>query len=246
LLPSDLTGSQIYNPKSGEFSIKQGPIFTNLLLADEINRSPAKVQSALLEVMAEKQVTIANESFKIDGPFLVMATQNPVEQEGTYQLPEAQLDRFMLKTVLDYNTIDEELEVVNRVAVSGFDAVNQVANMDDIEELRSNFKQVHMDEAVKQYILKIIFATRYPQKYGLSEIQDLIDFGASPRGSIDLFKASCAKALIRGNDFATPLDVASVVTEVLQHRIVLSYQAQADNISAQSVIQKILKVIKAP
>ena len=246
LLPSDLTGSQIYNPKSGEFSIKQGPIFTNLLLADEINRSPAKVQSALLEVMAEKQVTIANESFKIDGPFLVMATQNPVEQEGTYQLPEAQLDRFMLKTVLDYNTIDEELEVVNRVAVSGFDTVNQVANMDDIEELRSNFKQVHMDEAVKQYILKIIFATRYPQKYGLSEIQDLIDFGASPRGSIDLFKASCAKALIRGNDFATPLDVASVVTEVLQHRIVLSYQAQADNISAQSVIQKILKVIKAP
>ena len=196
LLPSDLTGSQIYNPKSGEFSIKQGPIFTNLLLADEINRSPAKVQAALLEVMAEKQVTIASESFKIDEPFLVMATQNPVEQEGTYQLPEAQLDRFMLKTVLDYNTIEEELEVVNRVAVSGFDTVNQVANLSDIEEIRSNFKQVHMDEAVKQYILKIVFATRYPQEYGLTEIKDLIEFGASPRGSIDLFKASCAKALI--------------------------------------------------
>jgi len=175
-----------------------------------------------------------------------MATQNPVEQEGTYQLPEAQLDRFMLKTVLDYNTIEEELEVVNRVAVSGFDTVNQVANLSDIEEIRSNFKQVHMDEAVKQYILKIVFATRYPQKYGLTEIQDLIEFGASPRGSIDLFKASCAKALIRGNDFVTPLDVASVVTEVLQHRIVLSYQAQAENISAQSIIQKILKAIKAP
>ena len=246
LLPSDLTGSQIYNPKSGEFSIKQGPIFTNLLLADEINRSPAKVQSALLEVMAEKQVTIGNESFKIDEPFLVMATQNPVEQEGTYQLPEAQLDRFMLKTILDYNTIDEELEVVNRVAIRGFDAVNQVANMDDIQQLRDQFKQIHVDEAVKQYIVKIIFATRFPQDYGLEDIKDLIEFGASPRASIDLYKASCAKALIRGNDFVTPLDVASVVTEVLQHRIVLSYQAQADNISTQFIIQKILKAIKTP
>ncbi len=246
LLPSDLTGAQIYNPKSGEFSIKQGPIFTNLLLADEINRSPAKVQSALLEVMAEKQVTIANESFKIDEPFLVMATQNPVEQEGTYQLPEAQLDRFMLKTILDYNTIDEELEVVNRVAVSGFDTVNQVATMADIQQLRAEFKQVHVDEAVKQYMLNIIFATRYPQNYELEEIKDLIEFGASPRASIDLFKASCAKALIRGHDFVTPLDVASVVTEVLQHRIVLSYQAQADNISTQFIIQTILKAIKTP
>ncbi len=246
LLPSDLTGSQIYNPKSGEFSIKQGPIFTNLLLADEINRSPAKVQSALLEVMAEKQVTIGNESFKIDEPFLVMATQNPVEQEGTYQLPEAQLDRFMLKTILDYNTIDEELEVVNRVAIRGFDTVNQVANMDDIQQLRDQFKQIHVDEAVKQYIVKIIFATRFPQDYGLEDIKDLIEFGASPRASIDLYKASCAKALIRGNDFVTPLDVASVVTEVLQHRIVLSYQAQADNISTQFIIQKILKAIKTP
>ncbi len=241
LLPSDLTGSQIYNPKSGEFSIKQGPIFTNLLLADEINRSPAKVQSALLEV-----ITIGNESFKIDEPFLVMATQNPVEQEGTYQLPEAQLDRFMLKTILDYNTIDEELEVVNRVAIRGFDKVNQVANMDDIQQLRDQFKQIHVDEAVKQYIVKIIFATRFPQDYGLEDIKDLIEFGASPRASIDLYKASCAKALIRGNDFVTPLDVASVVTEVLQHRIVLSYQAQADNISTQFIIQKILKAIKTP
>jgi len=246
LLPSDLTGSQIYNPKSGEFSIKQGPIFTDLLLADEINRSPAKVQSALLEVMAEKQVTIGNESFKIGEPFLVMATQNPVEQEGTYQLPEAQLDRFMLKTILDYNTIDEELEVVNRVAIRGFDTVNQVANMDDIQQLRDQFKQIHVDEAVKQYIVKIIFATRFPQDYGLEDIKHLIEFGASPRASIDLYKASCAKALIRGNDFVTPLDVASVVTEVLQHRIVLSYQAQADNISTQFIIQKILKAIKTP
>ncbi len=246
LLPSDLTGSQIYNPKNGEFSIKQGPIFTNLLLADEINRSPAKVQSALLEVMAEKQVTIANESFKINEPFLVMATQNPVEQEGTYQLPEAQLDRFMLKTTLDYNTPEEELAVVNRVAVNGFEAVNQVANIEDINKLRLAFKQVHMDEAVKQYIIEIVFATRYPENYGLSDIKELIEFGASPRASIDLFKASCAKALIRGNDFVTPLDIASVVTEVLQHRIVLSYQAQAQGVDAKSIIQKILKAINTP
>ncbi|SMN11827.1 MoxR-like ATPase in aerotolerance operon [uncultured Candidatus Thioglobus sp.] len=246
LLPSDLTGAQIYNPKSGEFSIKQGPIFTNLLLADEINRSPAKVQSALLEVMAECQVTIANESFKIDEPFLVMATQNPVEQEGTYQLPEAQLDRFMLKTVLDYNTMEEELEVVNRVAVTGFDKVEQVADLHTIEEIRQQFKQVHMDEAVKEYIVKIIFATRYPQDYGLEEIKDFIDFGASPRGSIDLYKASCAKALIRGNDFTTPLDIANTAVEVLQHRLVLSYQAQAEGVSAKDIILKILKAVKAP
>ncbi|SMM98801.1 MoxR-like ATPase in aerotolerance operon [uncultured Candidatus Thioglobus sp.] len=246
LLPSDLTGAQIYNPKSGEFSIRKGPIFTNLLLADEINRSPAKVQSALLEVMAERQVTIASESFKIDEPFLVMATQNPVEQEGTYQLPEAQLDRFMLKTVLDYNTMEEELEVVNRVAVKGFESVQQVADLDTIAKIRQEFKQVHMDEAVKEYIVKIIFATRYPKDYGLEEIEDFIDFGASPRGSIDLYKASCAKALIRGNDFTTPLDVANTAVEVLQHRLVLSYQAQAEEVSAKEIIQKILRAVKAP
>ncbi|MBA5249703.1 MAG: AAA family ATPase [Gammaproteobacteria bacterium] len=246
LLPSDLTGAQIYNPKTGEFSVKQGPIFTNLLLADEINRSPAKVQSALLEVMAERQVTIANESFKIDEPFLVMATQNPVEQEGTYQLPEAQLDRFMLKTVLDYNTIEEELEVVNRVAIKGFEQVNQVAGIEDVVKLRQQFQQIHVDEAVRAYMLKIIFATRYPQNYGLASIESYIEFGASPRASIDLYKASCAKALIRGNDFVTPLDIASVVTEVLQHRIILSYQAQAENISVAMIIKQILEAIQTP
>lgn len=246
LLPSDLTGAQIYNPKNGEFNIKQGPIFTNLLLADEINRAPAKVQSALLEVMAEKQVTIASESFKISEPFLVMATQNPVEQEGTYQLPEAQLDRFMLKTVLDYNNIEEELSVVNRVAVLGFEQVVQVANLEDIDKIRKDFHDVHMDEELKKYILNIVFATRYPQKYNLDSIKDLIDFGASPRASIDLFKASCAKALIRGNDFVTPLDIASMAYEVLQHRIVLSYEAQAENITTSSIIKKILESVKAP
>ncbi|CAB9543245.1 MoxR-like ATPase in aerotolerance operon [Bathymodiolus brooksi thiotrophic gill symbiont] len=246
LLPSDLTGAQIYNPKTGEFSVKKGPIFTNLLLADEINRAPAKVQAALLEVMAERQVTIADESFKLEQPFLVMATQNPVEQEGTYQLPEAQLDRFMLKTVLDYNTLDEELEVVRRVAINGFEQVEQVADMADIVKIRQQFEKIHVDDAVQNYMLKIIFATRYPQDYGLDSIKHYIEFGASPRASIDLYKASCAKALIRGNDFVTPLDIASVVTEVLQHRIVLSYQAQAENMSVKAIIKQILEAIQVP
>ncbi|CAC9497295.1 MoxR-like ATPase in aerotolerance operon [uncultured Gammaproteobacteria bacterium] len=246
LLPSDLTGAQIYNPKTGEFSVKKGPIFTNLLLADEINRAPAKVQAALLEVMAERQVTIADESFKLDQPFLVMATQNPVEQEGTYQLPEAQLDRFMLKTVLDYNTLAEELEVVKRVAINGFEQVEQVADIADIVDIRQQFEKIHVDDAVQNYILKIIFATRYPQDYGLDSIKHYIEFGASPRASIDLYKASCAKALIRGNDFVTPLDIASVVTEVLQHRIVLSYQAQAENMSVEAIIKQILEAIQVP
>jgi MoxR-like ATPase len=246
LLPSDLTGAQIYNPKTGEFDIKKGPVFTNMLLADEINRSPAKVQSALLEAMAERQITIASKSFIIDEPFLVMATQNPVEQEGTYQLPEAQLDRFMLKTVLDYNSIEEELEVVNRVAVNGFEKVSQVANLEDIKAIKKDFSAVHMDEAVKKYALDLIFATRYPQRYGLDEIKDLIEFGASPRASIDLYKASCAKALLRGNDFVTPLDIANMAVSVLRHRLILSYQAQADNISETTIIKKILQAVKVP
>ena len=246
LLPSDLTGAQIYNPKTGEFSIKKGPIFTNLLLADEINRAPPKVQSALLEVMAEKQITIASESFKLDEPFLVMATQNPVEQEGTYQLPEAQLDRFMLKTVLDYNSIEEELEIVNRVAIDGFEKVKQIVDFDDLIKLRNDFQKVHIDEEVKKYILQIIFATRNPSKYGITDIENLIAFGVSPRASIDLVKASCAKAFIRGNDFVTPFDVASVVFEVLQHRIILSFEAQAENITTQFIIKKILQNIPTP
>jgi MoxR-like ATPase len=246
LLPSDLTGSQIYNPKTGEFSIKKGPIFTNLLLADEINRAPAKVQSALLEVMAEKQITLAGEAFKMDEPFLVMATQNPIEQEGTYPLPEAQLDRFMLKTVLNYNTFEEELEVVNRVAIKGFSSVNQVIKIEDIKQIRQDFKEIHMDEMVKKYILEIIFATRNPAKYGLEEVSEFIAFGASPRASIDLFKASCAHALLRGQDFATPLDVSRVAIQVLQHRIVLNYKAQAEEITPKILIEKILKCIKIP
>ena len=246
LLPSDVTGTEIYNPKNGEFSIKRGPIFTNLLLADEINRAPAKVQSSLLEVMQERQVTIGESTFKIDEPFLVMATENPVEQEGTYRLPEAQLDRFMLKVLVGYNTIEEEIEIVNRVAIHGFETINQVASFEDLAQIKEAFKKVHVDEAIKKYMSKIVFATRFPKEYGVDEIADYISFGASPRASIDLYKASCAIALIRGNDFVTPLDIGYIANSVLRHRILLNYKAQANNITTDSVIQKILENIKAP
>jgi MoxR-like ATPase len=246
LLPSDVTGTEIYNPKSGEFSIKQGPIFTNLLLADEINRAPAKVQAALLEVMQERQVTIGDHTFKIDEPFLVMATENPVEQEGTYRLPEAQLDRFMLKVLVGYNTLEEEQEIVNRVAINGFEEVNAVANLEDLAEIRQAFKKIHVDDAVKAYMTKLIFATRFPKEYGCDDVADYIEFGASPRASIDLYKASCAVALIRGNDFVTPLDIAYIANSVLRHRIILNYKAQANNITADDVIKSIIESVKAP
>ncbi|NOZ91537.1 MAG: AAA domain-containing protein [Epsilonproteobacteria bacterium] len=246
LLPSDVTGTEIYNPKSGEFSIKQGPIFTNLLLADEINRAPAKVQAALLEVMQERQVTIADQTFKIDEPFLVMATENPVEQEGTYRLPEAQLDRFMLKVMVGYNTIEEEMEIVERVAIKGFEQVEAVASVEDLRKIREDFKKVHVDDAIKEYMAKIIFATRFPKEYGVGDVADYISFGASPRASIDLYKASCAVALIRGNDFVTPLDISYIASSVLRHRVILNYKAQANDISTDTVIEKIIQTIKAP
>ena len=246
LLPSDITGTEIYNPKSGEFSIKRGPIFTNLLLADEINRAPAKVQAALLEVMQERQVTIGDTSFKIEEPFLVMATENPVEQEGTYRLPEAQLDRFMLKTLVGYNSLEEEMEIVKRVAINGFESVNQVATISDLATIKENFKKIHVDEAVQKYMAQIIFATRFPKEYGVNDVADYISFGGSPRASIDLYKASCAVALIRGKDYVTPLDISYIASSVLRHRIILNYKAQANNITTDSVIEKIINAIKAP
>ncbi|NPA61473.1 MAG: MoxR family ATPase [Epsilonproteobacteria bacterium] len=246
LLPSDIVGTKIYNPKDGEFEVKRGPIFTNLLLADEINRAPAKVQSALLEVMQERQVTIGENTFKIDEPFLVMATENPVEQEGTYQLPEAQLDRFMLKAMVGYNTLDEEIEIIDRVAVKGFEEVKSVASVEDLREIREQFKRIHVDSDIKRYIAEIIFATRFPKEYGVDGIEEYISFGASPRASIDLYKASCAVALLRGKDFVTPLDISYVVESVLRHRVVLNYKAQANDISSETIIQKILETIKTP
>ena len=246
LLPSDVTGTEIYSPKTGEFSIKKGPAFTNLLLADEINRAPAKVQAALLEVMQERQITIGDKTFKLDEPFLVMATQNPVESQGAYKLPEAQLDRFMLKVNVGYNSFEEELEIVNRVAISGFETIKQVASLDDLQQIKKNIKNINVDDALKEYMMKIIFATRNPKEYGIENIAQYIEYGASPRASIDLYKASVANAILRGNDYITPLDISSVVTSVLRHRIILNYKAQASNIDTDFIVKQIMLNIPTP
>jgi MoxR-like ATPase len=246
LLPSDITGNEILDLKNNDFTIKHGPIFTNLLLADEINRAGAKVQSALLEAMAEKQVTIGEDTFKLDNPFMVLATANPVEQEGTYELPEASLDRFMLKVKVDYNTIDEEFEIVQRVAKKGFETINQVVSKEQFESLKSQVKDIHIDDELSKYILKIIFATRFPSKYGLDEINGYIEFGASPRASIDLYKACKAYAFLEGKDFVTPYDISKVAFLVLRHRIVLNYNAIANEITTDDIIKKILETIPAP
>jgi len=239
LLPSDITGSLIFNQKEHRFEVKKGPVFTNLLLADEINRAPAKVQSALLEVMQEKQVTIGDESFKLSLPFLVMATQNPVESEGAYNLPEAQLDRFMMKVNVDYNSFEEELLIVKKIAKEevGFESINQVSSKDDLEELKTACKSVHIDDAIVKYMLEIIFATRKNPN---------LTFGSSPRGSIDLFKASRARAFIDGKDYVTPFDVAKVAVDVLKHRVILNYEAEAKGLTSEMIIQDIIKEIKAP
>lgn len=246
LLPSDIVGSEIYNMKTGNFEIKKGPAFTNLLLADEINRAPSKVQSALLEVMQEHQITLGDNTFRLDEPFLVMATQNPIEQEGAYRLPEAQLDRFMLNVLVGYNDFEEEVEIVDRVAVKGFGKIEQVANKDDILSLRDEAKSVHIDQEVKKYIIRLIHATREPENYGLAQLKEYIQFGASPRASIDLYKASLALAFINSKDYVTPLDTAKIVKNVLRHRITLNYKARAKGISADDIISKVLEVVKAP
>ncbi|BCD67556.1 MoxR family ATPase [Nitratiruptor sp. YY09-18] len=246
LLPSDIIGTEIYDPAKNEFKIKRGPVFTNLLLADEINRAPAKVQSALLEVMQERQVTIGDETFMIDRPFLVMATQNPVEQEGAYNLPEAQLDRFMMKLVVGYNTKEEELEIARRVANNAFGKIEMVATKEDLEKLKNEVVQVHIDPEVEEYIIDLVFATREPQNYGLGELKKYIDFGASPRASIDMFKASKALAYMRGKEYVTPLEIAYVVKDVLRHRIILSYEAEAEDIKADFIIDKILEAVPIP
>ena len=246
LLPSDIIGTEIYDPSNNTFKIKQGPIFTNLLLADEINRAPAKVQSALLEVMQERQVTIGDETFKIDLPFLVMATQNPVEQEGAYELPEAQLDRFMMKLVVGYNTKEEELEIARRVANNGFGEIEQVATIDDLNKIREEALQVHMDEEIEKYIIELVSATRDPKAYGLNELEAYIEFGASPRASIDMYKASRAIAYLKGQDYVSPLEIAYIAKEILRHRIILSYEAQAEEITADEIIEKILMAVPIP
>ena len=246
LLPADVVGTLIYNIKENDFSIKKGPIFANFVLADEINRAPAKVQSALLEAMQEKQVTIGDETFILDKPFLVMATQNPVEQEGTYPLPEAQVDRFMLKTVIDYPKKAEE-QLIMRANLKGtWDKVNPVVSVEQILKAQSAVRDVYMDEKIEKYILDIIFATRYPENYNLSDLKGLISFGASPRGSINLATAAKCYAFIKRRGYVIPEDVRAVVHDVLRHRIGITYEAEAENITSEDMINKIVNVIEVP
>lgn len=246
LLPADVVGTLIYNMKLADFSIKKGPIFANFVLADEINRAPAKVQSALLEAMQEKQVTIGDETFILDKPFLVMATQNPVEQEGTYPLPEAQVDRFMLKTVIDYPSLENEQLIIRANLKGAFEKINAVVTVGQILRAQEAVKEVYMDEKIEKYILDIIFATRYPENYGLADLKPLINFGASPRGSINLATAAKCYAFIRRRGYVIPEDVRAVVHDILRHRIGITYEAEAENITSVNIIDKIVNKIEVP
>ncbi len=246
LLPADVVGTLIYNMKENDFSIKKGPIFANFVLADEINRAPAKVQSALLEAMQEKQVTIGDETFVLDKPFLVMATQNPVEQEGTYPLPEAQVDRFMLKTVIDYPKQAEEQLIMRANLKGDWDKVNPVVSVSQIIKAQDVVREVYMDEKIEKYILDIIFATRYPEKYKLPNLKPLISFGASPRGSINLATAAKCYAFIKRRGYVIPEDVRAVVHDVLRHRIGITYEAEAENVTSEDIINKIVNEIEVP
>jgi len=246
LLPADVTGTLIYNMKENDFSIKKGPIFANFVLADEINRAPAKVQSALLEAMQEKQVTIGDETFILDKPFLVMATQNPIEQEGTYPLPEAQIDRFMLKTVIDYPKMEEEQLIVRANLKGSFENVNPVVTIKQILNAQKAVREVYMDEKIEKYILDIIFATRYPEKYKLADLKPLISFGASPRGSINLAMAAKCYAFIKRRGYVIPEDIRALVHDVLRHRIGITYEAEAENVTSEDIINKIVNEIEVP
>ena len=246
LLPADVVGTMIYNIKANDFTIKKGPVFANFVLADEINRAPAKVQSALLEAMQEKQVTIGDETFILDKPFLVMATQNPVEQEGTYTLPEAQVDRFMLKTVVDYPSMDDEKLIIRANLSGSFEKISPVVSIKEIIKAQSTINEVYMDEKIESYILDIIFATREPSRYKLSELEPLISFGASPRGSINLALASKCYAFIKRRGYVIPEDVRAVVHDVLRHRIGITYEAEAENLTSVDIINKIVNQIEVP
>ena len=246
LLPADVVGTMIYNMKENDFYIKKGPIFANFVLADEINRAPAKVQSALLEAMQERQITIGDTTFNLDQPFLVMATQNPVEQEGTYPLPEAQVDRFMLKTVIDYPKLSDEQTIMRQNLNGNFTAINPVVSIDQIIKAREAANEVYMDEKIEKYILDIIFATRYPERYKISQLKPLISFGASPRGSINLAKAAKCYAFIKRRGYVIPEDVRAIVYDVLRHRIGITYEAEAENISSVDIINSIINEIEVP
>ncbi len=246
LLPADVVGTQIYNPAKAEFTVRKGPIFANFVLADEINRAPAKVQSALLEAMQERQVTIGNETFKLDEPFLVLATQNPIEQEGTYPLPEAQVDRFLLKVKIGYPTQDEERDIIRRNLNAGPEGVHKVISVETLLKAREAITKVYMSEKIEKYILDIVFATRTPDLFGLKNMAPLITYGASPRASIALAQASRALAFLNRRGYVTPDDVRDICPDVLRHRIGLTYEAEAENISQEDIIKQILQTIVIP
>ena len=246
LLPADVVGTMIYSQKEEAFQVKKGPVFANFVLADEINRAPAKVQSALLEAMQEHQVTIGDNTFKLPTPFLVMATQNPIEQEGTYQLPEAQVDRFMLKVIIDYPTLEEEKKIMRENLVGGLPQVMPVTTAEEIMRAREVVSQVYIDEKIEQYIANIVFATRYPDRYNLKELSDLITFGGSPRASINLAKAARAYAFIKHRGYVVPEDVRAVAHDVLRHRVGLSYEAEANNVTAEEIVSKIINKVEVP
>lgn len=246
LLPADLLGTLIYDQKEGTFKTKKGPIFSNLILADEINRAPAKVQSALLEAMQERTVTLGETTFPLDDPFLVLATQNPIDQEGTYPLPEAQIDRFMLKLVVGYPSQEEELEIVRRMTGGATPEPDAVVKPEDIIRARSTVEEVYIDPKVQQYIIDIVFATRQPKDYGLAELEDLVSYGASPRASIFLAKASKAHAFLKRRGYVTPEDVRAIGLDILRHRVIVTYEAEAEEVTSEEVVQKVLDTVEVP
>lgn len=246
LLPADVIGTLIYSQKDNMFQVKKGPVFANFVLADEINRAPAKVQSALLEAMQEHQVTIGDNTFKLPNPFLVMATQNPIEQEGTYQLPEAQVDRFMLKVIIDYPTLEEEKLIIRENISGNMPKVTPVTTADEILKAREVVNQVYVDEKIEQYVTDIVFATRYPDRYGMPELKDMITFGGSPRASINLARAARAYAFIKHRGYVVPEDVRAVAHDVLRHRIGLSYEAEACNVTSEDIVSKIINKVEVP
>lgn len=246
LLPADLIGTLVYNPRDGGFTVKKGPVFTNLVLADEINRAPAKVQSALLEAMQERQVTIGESTYPLEQPFMVLATQNPIEQEGTYPLPEAQVDRFMLKVKIGYPTKEEELEIVERMAKTEKPKANKVITLKEIFNARETMHKIYVDKKVKEYIVNIVFATREPDKYGAQDLKGLIAYGASPRASIYLTVASKAHAFLQGRGYVTPEDVKSIGYDVLRHRVIVTYEAEADNVNTDDVVKRLFEEVEVP
>jgi len=246
LLPADIIGTMIYNQRTSEFTVSKGPIFTNLILADEINRTPPKVQSAMLEAMQERQITIGDETFKLDDPFMVLATQNPIEQEGTYPLPEAQIDRFLLKIKITYPNKEEEKDIVERIAVAGEPTIKPVVNPKDIIKARDLCKEIYIDNKIKDYIINLVFATREPKQYGLDELSGLIRYGASPRASIYLTSTARALAFLKRRGFVIPEDIKELAPDILRHRIILTYEAEAEEITTDDVIQKLLGGVEVP